>query len=227
MAFISSSAGYWILALYGILMIIITYFFARWKKYKTIQGFLVAERNVSWWLGAASIAASWIWAPALFVSVQMAYEKGLPGIFWFTFPNIIALALYIYLAPKIREKLPNGYTLPQWIKHKLKSEKVHKMYLFPYFFYQLMAVTVQLFAGGSLLYLLTGIPLIKGMLIMAAIVLTYSYISGLEASIVTDFIQFISIILGVIIVVPWVIHSAGGFGSLNAGLGGISGKRLS
>ena len=205
-------------------MIAITYFFARWRKYKTIQGFLVAERNVNWWLGATSIAASWIWAPALFVSIQMAYEKGLPGIFWFTFPNIIALALFIFLAPKIREKLPNGYTLPQWIRYKLKSEKVHKIYLFPYFFYQLMAVTVQLFAGGSLLYLITGIPLITGMIIMALIVLIYSFISGLESSIVTDFVQFILIILGVVIVVPWAIINAGGLSSVGAGLGGLSGQ---
>ena len=224
MAFISQSIGYWLLLIYGIFMIAITYFFARWKKYKTIQGFLVAERNVKWWLGATSIAASWIWAPALFVSVQFAYEKGLPGIFWFTFPNIIALALFIFLAPKIREKLPNGYTLPQWIRYKLKSERVHKMYLFPYFFYQLMAVTVQLFAGGSLLYLITGIPLIIGMIIMALIVLIYSFISGLESSIVTDFVQFILIILGVVIVVPWAIINAGGWSSVGAGLGGLSGQ---
>lgn len=215
MAFISQTTGYWLLFLYGAFMIAITYFFARWKKYKTIQGFLVAERNVSWWLGAASIAASWIWAPALFVSVQMAYEKGLPGIFWFTFPNIIALLLFIFLAPKIREKLPHGYTLPQWIKHKLKSEKVHKIYLFPYFFYQLMAVTVQLFAGGSLLYLITGIPLIQGMIIMSIIVLAYSYISGLEASIVTDLLQFLMIVIGVAIVVPLSINAAGGFSMFN------------
>jgi Na+/proline symporter len=145
----------------------------------------------------------------------MPYEKGLPGIFWFTFPNIVALLLFIFLAPKIREKLPNGYTLPQWIRYKLKSEKVHKIYLFPYFFYQLMAVTVQLFAGGSLLYLITGIPLIHGMIIMSIIVLAYSYISGLEASIVTDLIQFLMIVIGVAIVVPLSIYSAGGFSSFN------------
>ena len=224
MAFISQSIGYWLLLIFGIFMIAITYFFARWKKYKTIQGFLVAERNVKWWLGATSIAASWIWAPALFVSVQMAYERGLPGIFWFTFPNIIALALFAFLAPKIREKLPYGYTLPQWIRYKLKSEKVHKMYLFPYFFYQLMAVTVQLFAGGSLLYLITGIPLINAMILMALIVLIYSFISGLESSIVTDFVQFILIILGIIFVVPWAISSAGGWSAISAGFGGVSGQ---
>jgi len=65
------------------------------------------------------------------------------------------------------------------------------VYLFPYFFYQLMAVAVQLFAGGNLVSLLTGIPLINAMLIMAGTVLIYSFVSGLEASIVTDFVQFI------------------------------------
>ena len=174
-------------------MVAITYFFARWKRYRSIQGFLVAERNVKWWLGATSIAASWIWAPALFVSVQAAYQQGLPGIFWFTFPNIIALLLYIWLAPKIRERMPYGYTLPQYIKYRLQSEKVHKVYLFPYFFYQLMAVTVQLFAGGSLVSFLTGIPFVNAMAIMAATVLVYAFISGLESSFVTDFIQFLMI----------------------------------
>lgn len=221
---LSPTTGYLLLALYGIVMIALTYFFARWKRYHSIQGFLAAERNVSWWLGATSIAASWIWAPALFVSVQAAYQQGLPGIFWFTFPNIIALLLYIFLAPKIREKLPFGYTLPQWIRFKLKSERVHKIYLFPYFFYQLMAVTVQLFAGGTLVSLLTGIPLVYAMLIMAISVLIYSLISGLEASFITDFIQFLLIIIGVAVVVPWAIFAAGGWGAVQQGFGGVSGQ---
>ncbi len=224
MTFISSTAGYLILALYGIFMILVTYLFARWKRYRSISGFLVAERNVHWLLGATSIAASWIWAPALFISTQVAYEMGLPGIFWFTFPNIIALLIYIFLAPKIREKLPYGYTLPQYIKHRLRSERVHTIYLFPYFFYQLMAVTVQLYAGGNLVSLLTGIPLISAMIMMATTVLIYAFISGLESSFVTDFIQFIMIVLGVGIVVPWAVMRAGGWSVVAQGLGGVSGQ---
>lgn len=220
---LSSGIGYAILIIYGIFMIIITYFFARWKRYRSIQGFLVAERNVSWWLGAASIAASWIWAPALFISTQVAYQQGLPGIFWFVVPNIIALLIFMFLAPKIREKLPLGYTLPQWIKYRLQSEKLHKMYLFPYFFYQLMAVAVQLFAGGSLVSLLTHIPLVNAMIIMALSILAYAFISGLESSFVTDFIQFLLIITGLVIV-PWAIYAAGGWSVMVQGIGGVTGQ---
>ena len=108
MAFISAASGYWFLLIFGIAMVLITYYFGRWKKWDTKAGFLVASRKVGWFFGGTSIAASWIWAPALFVSVQLAYQKGLAGIFWFTFPNIIALALFAFLAPKIRELLPEG-----------------------------------------------------------------------------------------------------------------------
>lgn len=223
MSFISQSAGYWFLAIFGIAMILITWFFARWKKWHTKEGFLVAGRQVGWFTGGASIAASWIWAPALFVSVQMAYQKGLAGIFWFTFPNVIALAIFAFLAPKIRERLPQGYTLPQYIKYRLESSRVHKVYLFPYFFYQLMAVTVQLFAGGSLVSLLTGIPLTTVMPILALIALIYTLISGLEASIVTDFVQMAMIVIIGAIVLPWTWAAAGGASAIKAGIGGLAG----
>ena len=157
MVFVSEFEGYALLALFGVAMLLITWFFTR-KNSKTEEGFLVAGRKISWLIGAPSIAASWLWAPALFISVQVSYEMGLPGLFWFTFPNIIALALFYFLAPKIRELLPEGYTLPQWIKYRLADEKVHKVYMFPFFLYQLMAVAVQLFVGGNLVSIITGIP---------------------------------------------------------------------
>lgn len=204
-------------------MSFITLFFARWKNWNTKDGFLVADRKVGWGVGGTSIAASWIWAPALFVSVQMAYQSGVAGIFWFTFPNVIALAIFAFLAPRIRDRLPEGYTLPQYIKFRLESERTHKVYLFPYFFYQLMAVTVQLFAGGSLVSLLTGIPLINIMPILAIIALVYTLISGLEASVVTDFVQISMIFVIGVLILPLTWSVAGGVSSISAGLGGLAG----
>jgi len=223
MRFVSQSASYWFLVIFGIAMVLITYIFARWKKWHTKDGFLVANRQVGWFVGSSSIAASWIWAPALFVSVQLAYQKGLAGIFWFTAPNILALAIFALLAPRIRKLMPKGYTLPQYIRYRLQSEKVHKIYLFPYFFYQIMAITVQLFAGGSLVSLLTGIPLTTVMPILAVIALVYTLISGLEASVVTDFVQLAMIFVIGAIVLPMTWASAGGTSAISAGLAGIEG----
>lgn len=218
---ISRSDGYFLLLIFGAAMLLVTFYFGRWGKWRTKDGFLVANREVGWLLGSFSIAASWIWAPALFVSVLMAYQKGLAGIFWFTAPNILSLTIFALLAPRIRNRLPEGYTLPEYIRYRLHSERVHRLYLFPYFFYQLMAVTVQLYAGGSLVSLLTGISLIKVMLVLSVIVLTYTMISGLKASIVTNFVQLGTIFIIAVIILPYAVSAAGGLSSVAAGFHGI------
>jgi len=71
---LSLGKTYAILLIFGLFMLIVTYVFARWRKYTSAEGFLVGKRNVNWVMGGSSIAASWIWAPALFVSTLFAYQ---------------------------------------------------------------------------------------------------------------------------------------------------------
>jgi len=224
MPVLTTTQGYILIAIFGLAMLAITYVVSREKRWKTTGvGFLVAGREVTWPLAAPSIAASWIWAPALFVSVQKAYELGLPGIFWFTAPNILALVVFAWLAPRIRARIPGGYTLPDWIRHRFSDSKMHTAYLVPYLWYQIMAVCVQIFVGGLMLNFLTGIPLNVVMFLLLVVGLSYSLISGLRASIVTDFLQMAFILVGCAIVLPWVV-SAAGPGAVSGGLGGLAGK---
>ncbi len=215
--------GYVFLGIFGVTMVAITGICAHIKQWNSIDGFLVAGREVHWILGGFSIAASWIWAPALFVSVQIAHQSGIAGAFWFAAPNMLALALFALLAPRIRECMPQGYTLPQYMQERLNSKRVHRMYLFPYFFYQIMAVTVQLFAGGNLVSLLTGIPLAYVMPMLASIALAYTLVSGLEASIITDVVQMLLIICVGSLILPMTWHAAGGIDVIQSGLGGVDG----
>ena len=225
---LSLGATYLLLLVFGLFMLGATYVFAWWQKRNSAENFLIGERKVGWFFGGSSIAASWIWAPAVFVSTLFAYQYGLAGLFWFTVPNVAALAIFAILAPRIREKMPYGYTLPQWIGFKLQDKKVHKLYLFPFFFYQLMSITVQLFAGGNVLALLLGIPVYQAtavitIVMLAAIPLTYSLVSGFESTIITDFLQLALIIISLAILIPWAIANAG-FDSIRAGLSGIAGS---
>ena len=218
MAYISAQSGYLLLFIFGFTMLAVSYI---WKKHKgTSSDFLLADRRLGWFEGGLSIAASWIWAPALFVSTQVAYQKGLAGLFWFTVPNVLALMLFAALGPKIRELFPEGYTLPQFIRKRLGSRKLHLLYLFPYFFYQLMAVTVQLFAGGHLIMLLTGIPLMTVMPILLVIALSYTLISGLRASVLTDVIQLLAILMIGAVILPMAWVTGGGWTAISAGFSG-------
>ena len=49
------------------------------KKENNIEQFCVGNRKTGWMVSALSIAATWIWAPALFTSTENAYTKGFAG----------------------------------------------------------------------------------------------------------------------------------------------------
>ena len=49
------------------------------RKTNNGESFHVADRNIGTLVSALSIAATWIWAPSLFVSGQQAYQSGFPA----------------------------------------------------------------------------------------------------------------------------------------------------
>ncbi len=226
MTVMATGSAYLLLVVFAIVMFLATTILSRGHRWQTTVGFMAAGRNVNWVFGSVSIAVCWIWAPALFVSVQEAFQQGIPGIFWFTFPNAVCLMIVAPLAVRIRRFLPGGYTQPEWIRYRF-DERTHKMYLVPFFWYQLMAVTVQLYAGGSIFSLLTGARIEYVMLVLATTTLAYGAISGMRASIITDFLQYALVIAGGLIVIPWTVSAAGGWSAVSGGLGGVNGAHRS
>lgn len=214
--------GYLLLGTFGIVMILVTWIFSKRISTK-IQEFMVANRRIGVLAGAFSIASSWIWAPSLFVAAQKAYEQGIPGVFWFTFPNMLTLIVFAPLAGRIRKLMPEGYTLPEYIKTRFDT-KTHIAYMFSFLSLQVCSFGVQLLAGASLIHLLTGIAFWKIAFLFAMIALVYSLISGLKASVLTDFLQMTIILLVILIMIPMLLYKTQGFSSIIGGLGGISGK---
>jgi Na+/proline symporter len=202
----------------------------RWKTKteKHAEGFLAADRKVSVWQGALSIAVAWIWAPAIFICSEQSFSKGLPGIFWFTAPNIICFFIFTPLAIRLRKLVPYGYTLPDFIYQRFGKDKfVHIAFLVIYFGYQLGAIIINTLAGGYLLHALSGIDVSLAIVGMATIALAYSLLSGLKASIFTDVIQMIMVLGITFVLVPWTIHNSGGWQTVINGLGGVDGTHKS
>ncbi len=212
------------LALFTIVMMVATWSVGRKFGTQSGEAFVVINRKIPWWLGGPSIAASWTWAVALMISVQMAYQQGLAGIFWFTVPNIFAVLIYIWLGPQIRKKLPQGYCLPEWMHHRLGDKRVTLLYFVVYYYYQVLAVTVQVYAGAHLLSVASGVSPFVLMPTILIITLAYGVVSGLQASIVTDLLQMLLILIPGWILVWLVVEAAGGAMNLHGVLanGGLN-----
>jgi len=129
----------------------------------------------------------------------------------------------LFFADRIRNLLPDGFTLSGFIRTRY-SRRVQIMYLIELFGLATCSFAVQLLAGGKVVSLLSGIPFLHVTIILAVIALLYSMLSGLEASVVTDYAQMVIILIVGFTLIPWVVNRAGGLTVLSAGLGGRSGE---
>lgn len=210
-----------VLLTYAAVMPMVTVFMT--KKENNIERFCVGNRNTGWMVSALSIAATWIWAPALFTSTENAYTKGFAGFFWFLVPNVLCLILFIPFAKKIREEMPDGITLSGYMYGKYHSKAVKNIYLFQLGALSALSTGVQLLAGSKILSLLTGIPFAAMTVIMAVIAFSYSQFSGIKASILTDAVQMVFMLAASIGFVAFGVKNGGGMETLVTGLGGAAG----
>ena len=214
--------GFIVLAAYAVLMVSITVLMSR--KATSTESFHVANRKLGLIQSAMSIAATWIWAPALFTSAEKAYTNGIPGLFWFLVPNILCLMIFAPFAKRIREKMPDGITLSGYMAKTYNSESVHRAYLFELSTLAVLSTGVQLLAGAKILASVTGWPFWLITVILAAIAYSYSQYSGIRASVLTDALQMILMLACCALLVPWALGVNNGFSNLAAGLSGLSGQ---
>ena len=214
--------GFIVLVAYTLLMLGVSYLLTR--RQTTLQGFLVGNRRMGTIKSAMSIAATWIWAPALFVSAEKAYSNGWPGLFWFLVPNILCLLFFIPYAERIRKQMPDGITISGYMGTIYRSVKVKRVYLAQLSILAVLSTAVQLLAGGKILSSVLGIDFFTTTVILSMIAYSYSQFSGIMASVITDAMQMVLILGCCLLLVPWAVSMPGGYSALVNGLHGINGN---
>jgi Na+/proline symporter len=203
-------------------MIGVTVIFTK-RQCGSADSFHVGNRRENTLMAALSIAATWIWAPALFVSAERAYINGWPGLFWFLVPNALCLVLFIPFAKRIRAKMPEGITLSSYMGDRYKSSKVRGIYQFQLSGLAVFSTAVQLLAGSKMLSMTTGIPFWALTIILAAIAYSYSWFSGIKASMLTDAVQMVFMLAASVAFMLCAVNKVG-IGDLAAGLFSTSGE---
>ena len=207
---ISTTGSFLILIAYAVMMISLVYF-SRTKDMST-EGYLLANRKISPLRNAMSIAISWIWGPALFLSSAQAFTDGLPGIFWFLLPNFTCFYLFTIFAVKFKKLMPEVYTIPEMMKTQYKGDKsVHISYIILTLLYQLTAIVLNSVIGAYMMSLVTGVPFGYMLAAIIGISLSYSLISGFKSSVLTDLFQLGVLYTFILLVIPYALIETGGF----------------
>ena len=214
--------GLIVLTVYAIIMLCATVFLT--KRETVAEKFHVGDRDMGTLQSAMSVAATWIWAPALFVSAEKAYANGFVGLFWFLVPNVLCLILFIPFAKRIRERMPKGISLAGFMGEQYHSEKVKGIYLFQLGSLAVLSTGVQLLAGGKILSTITGSPMLPMTILLAAIAYSYSQFSGIKASVLTDAVQMTIMLAVCAVLIPWALSMPGNIQALQQGITGVTGE---
>ncbi len=172
-----------------------------------------------------SIAATWVWAPALFTSAEKAYLNGLPGLLWFLVPNVLCLFLFVPFAKRMREQMPDGVTLSGYMAKRYNSNAVKKAYQFQLLSIAALSTGVQLLAGAKILSTLTGYPFWAFTILLAVIAYSYAQHSGIEASVLTDAVQMIIMLGCCALLVGMALSNGDGIAAMVDGLAPSNGAQ--
>ena len=164
------------------------------KKYQDINNYLVANRSVGTFSLTTSLVASALGAWILFGPASAATWGGIGAVIGYSLGTAFPLFILVYLGKKFRKSYPKGKTLIEVIRLRFGS-KLFKLILFLSIFYMTIFLIAEVTAVSILVNYISGTDLWITALIVIASSLIYTLYGGLRASIFTDNIQFVVLIL--------------------------------
>ena len=176
------------------------------RKYQGINNYLVANRSVGTFSLTTSLVASALGAWILFGPASAATWGGIGAVIGYALGTAFPLFILIYLGEKIRKNFSKCKTLIEVIRIKF-GLKLFKLILFLSIFYMTIFLIAEVTAVSILIKYISGTSLWITAFIIIFTSLIYTLYGGLRASIFTDNIQFIILILLLIIVLNHLISS--------------------
>ena len=134
---------------------------------------------------AKSIASTWIWAPALFVSSQIAYQYGLSGFLMFLIPNVLTLLIFGFVCDKFDIDFS---TAVETVKKVGKIQEAQHLTITSALL--IGSTFVQILGIHALLSQWFGVPRIVSALAILGVSLLIIFGKGLTACIKTDAFKY-------------------------------------
>ncbi len=164
------------------------------KKYQGINNYLVANRSVGTFSLTTSLVASALGAWILFGPASAATWGGIGAVIGYALGTAFPLIILVYLGKKFRTLYPKRKTLIEVIRIRFGS-KLFKLILFLSIFYMTIFLIAEVTAVSILINYISGTDLWITAFVIISSSLAYTLYGGLRASIFTDNIQFIVLVL--------------------------------
>ena len=199
------SQQYAILLVLGISLIFLIFGIVYSKKFKGLNNYLLANRSVGTFSLTSSLVASALGAWILFGPASAATWGGIGAVIGYALGTAFPLFILIYLGTQFREKYPKGKTLIEVIRLKY-GPNLFKLILALSIFYMTIFLIAEVTAVSMLINYISGTDLWITALIVIISSLIYTLYGGLRASIFTDNIQFLFLIVLLLITFSYLLN---------------------
>jgi SSS family solute:Na+ symporter len=178
------------------------------RKVKSSDDYILAGRSLPLFISSSALFATWFGSETVFGASSEFLQGGLYAVIEDPFGAALCLILFgMFFARKLYAM--NLLTLGDFfkIRYGRQTELISSLFLaIPYIGY----IAAQLVAMGLILTVVTGMVVWQGVVISAVVVTIYTYIGGMWAITITDFIQTIIIIIGLLALAFVLSGKAGG-----------------
>jgi len=179
---------------YFVLLLLVSFVFS--KRMKNLEDFFFASRRLPALLVFFSLCASWFGAATILVSTDQALDSGLSSFWVMGAPAVITvLLLAFFLACPIRH-LPI-VSLPDLVEMRYGRAVRHLASLLIVWYMAVLAAS-QMVAIGQFLKSFLALPYIWCLVLGTGVVLVYSVFGGFLSVALTDALQFILLVSGVV-----------------------------
>ena len=171
------------------------------KKFKGLNNYLTANRNIGVFSLTTSLTASALGAWILFGPASAATWGGIGAVIGYSLGTAFPLFFLIYLGKKIRNEFPKGSSLIEFMRRKF-GKSLFKLILLMTIFYMFIFLCAEVTAISVLINDISGTEFWITALVVLSSTLIYTLYGGLKASIFTDNIQMI--VIGVLLFISFI-----------------------
>jgi len=182
-------------------------------KIETMDDFLTARGSTGSTILSATFLASFLGVFILFTPPEAGSIGGITTIIGYGVGVASLYFAFLVISPKIKAYLPEGSTLNDYALKRYGS-KMHILTVLLSIFYMFVHLVAELTAIGLVAYELAEVPLLYTALFIGIGTLIYTAYGGLRASMFTDMIQMVLVVVLLITVTIGIIYYGGGIGEI-------------
>jgi SSS family transporter len=206
-------SDYVIVAGYLVIVLLVGAWFR--NRVRSAQDYFAGGQQVPWWMAGISHYMSSFSAFSFIAYSQLGYTYGWVAVtlFWVTIPGCLAGA--VFFARYWRRA--RVITPVQFLEERYNGF-VRQFFAWAGIPMKIFDDALKVFATGLFVSIACGVSLYWSIALCGAVMIAYSFLGGLWALVVTDYVQFLMKVLAMLFLLPMAILRAGGIHKAFRGL---------